>query len=124
MFVYYPPPTFFRVFQETVNVDVIYQLSTNNGDHIREKPTTFHSASDRHKQKTGEHGYPNLYFYGILIVSEEIFRRRILFELFEKQLFANVFVHQCYFFGFYYQIVGNKLEQSFVFRIPIGYSAT
>ena len=94
-------PIFFRVVQESYDVNVVDQVNPDVAGNTRESGFSGELFFHHRQQQISDQGTPYLDADGILVVPQKVLQREVLFELFEKQFYLPaLFVNQGNLFRF------------------------
>lgn len=102
-------PVFFGVVEQTGEVNVIHSCDSDHCRQLRENPLSFlQTFPHDHQQQGSYQRHPYLYLDGVCAFSIDVFRRKVLFHLFEKQLdFPTLPVYGYDFVRVGVHVIGN-----------------
>ena len=115
-------PLCFWVVEEVVQANVGSEQDSDGDHHVRQAPLAFSLVLDHHHQQPCDKAYPNLYLYGVLVVSEEVLQREVLLQALEQGLYlpaaaVDLAKHVC----IRLEVVGNESDSSpSMIVLPLG----
>jgi hypothetical protein len=108
------------IFKELNKIDEGYQVEPHYGHHIGVGPSSFGLALYHQHEQLHEQPAPDLYFYGILVVSQKVFQGEVLFKALEHGLYLpSVLVYISYLVRFQFKMVGDEPVHFLVIVVPI-----
>ena len=106
-------PIFFGVFEEGVDVDIVYEHDPHDRGESREAPRPADAPLHHHQEEVRHQGHPYLELYGIGALPVEVSQREVLLQLLEEQLnLPSLAVDIHNFLRIHVHVVGEEADEA------------